>query len=163
MQKYSLKVKEFLALSKEKQSEWIETNIPEFEDYCYDKGYLGAFYPVDIDIDEYLNDRDAYGVSGLISGQDPEIDGSRIEEIDNGAELSKAETYQLYQAIAEDDFYGWLTHNSFEINFLDGSIYVYFQGESISAAGFKFRYNRAFKTYKSMLEHISDLPFSYLE
>ena len=161
--KFGIKVQEFLNLSEEKQSEWIETNIPEFEDYCYDKGYLGAFYPVDIDIDEYLNDRDAYGVSGLISGQDPEIDESRIEEIDNGAELSKAETYQLYQAIAEDDFYGWLTHNSFEINFLDGSIYVYFQGESISAAGFKFRYNRAFKTYKSMLEHISDLPFSYLE
>ena len=69
---------------------------------------MGAFYPIDIDIDEYLNDRDAYGVSGLISKQDPEIDESRIEEIDNGAELTKAETYQLYQAIAEDDFDGWV-------------------------------------------------------
>ena len=161
--KFGIKVQEFLNLSEEKQSEWIETNIPEFEEYCYDKGYLGAFYPVDIDIDEYLNDRDAYGVSGLISGQDPEIDGSRIEEIDNGAELTKAETYQLYQAIAEDDFFGWLTHNSFEIQLLDGTLHLYFQGESISASGFKFECNRVFQTYKTMLEYISDLPFSYVE
>ena len=92
-----------------------------------------------------------------------EIVESRIEEIDNGAELTKAETYQLYQAIAEGDFFGWLTHNSFEINFLDGTIHAYFQGESISADGFKFNYNRAFQTYKTMLEYISDLPFSYVE
>ena len=163
MQKYSLKVKEFLALSKEKQSEWMETKIPEFEEYCYDKGYLGAFYPVDIDIDVYLNDRDAYGVSGLIAEQDPEIGDRRIEDIDNGAELTKAETYQLCKGIAEQDFYGWLTHNSFEVSFLDGNVYLYFQGESIGAASFDFKYKKPFQTYKLMLEYITDLPFSYVE
>ena len=160
---FGIKVKEFLSFSIGDQVKWIEKNVPEFEEYCYDKGYLGAFYPIDIDINEYLSDRDAYGVSGLISGQDPEIDGSRKEEIDNGAELTKAETYQLYQAIAEDDFFGWLTHNSFEIHLLDGTLHLYFQGVSISADGFKFEYNRAFQTYKTMLEYISDLPFSYVE
>lgn len=161
---FGIKVKEFLNLAQEEQSEWVDINIPDYETLCYDDGYLGAFYPVDIvDIDEYLNDRDAYGVSGLISGQDPEIDESRIEEIDNGAELTKAETYQLYQAIAEDDFFGWLTHNSFEIHLLDGTLHLYFQGKSISVDGFKFEYNRAFQTYKTMLEYISDLPLSYVE
>ena len=107
---FGIKVQEFLNLSQEKQSEWVESNIPEFEEYCYDKGYLGAFYPVDIDIDEYLNNRETYGVSGLIAKQDPELRPDRIEEIDNGAELTKAETYQLCKGIAEQDFYGWLTH-----------------------------------------------------
>ena len=77
----------------------MRSNIPEFEEHCYDKGYLGAFYPVDIDIDEYLNDRETYGVSGLIAKQDPELRPDRIEEIDNGAELTKAETYQLCKGI----------------------------------------------------------------
>ena len=161
--KFGIKVQEFLDLSQEKQSEWIESNIPEFEDYCYDKGYLGAFYPIDIDINEYLSDRDAYGVSGLISEQDPEIDHTRIEEIDNGAELTKAETYQLCKGIAEQDFYGWLTHNSFEVSFLDGNVYLYFQGESVGAASFDFKYKKPFQTYKLMLEYITDLPFSYVE
>ena len=160
---FGIKVQEFLNLSQEKQSEWIEKNIPEFEEHCYDKGYLGAFYPVDIDIDEYLNDRETYGVSGLIAKQDPELRPDRIEEIDNGAELTKAETYQLCKGIAEQDFYGWLTHNSFEVSFLDGNVYLYFQGESIGAASFDFKYKKPFQTYKLMLEYITDLPFSYVE
>ena len=160
---FGIKVQEFLNLSQEKQSEWVESNIPEFEEYCYDKGYLGAFYPVDIDIYEYLNDRETYGVSGLIAKQDPELRPDRIEEIDNGAELTKAETYQLCKGIAEQDFYGWLTHNSFEVSFLDGNVYLYFQGESIGAASFDFKYKKPFQTYKLMLEYITDLPFSYVE
>ena len=159
---FGIKVQEFLNLSQEKQSEWVESNIPEFE-YCYDKGYLGAFYPVEIDISEYLNDRETYGVSGLIAEQDPALRAERIEEIDNGAELTKAETYQLCKSIAEQDFYGWLTHNSFEVSFLDGNIYLYFQGESIGAASFDFKYKKPFQTYKLMLEYITDLPFSYVE
>ena len=162
--KFGIKVQEFLNLSQEKQSEWIDINIPDYETLCYDDGYLGAFYPVDVvDIDEYLNDRDAYGVSGLISGQDPEIDESRIEEIDNGAELTKAETYQLYQAIAEDDFFGWLTHNSFEIQLLDGSVNAYFVGHSLGPGGYDFKYSTSFETYKKMLETISKEPMSYIE
>ena len=115
------------------------------------------------DINKYLNDRDAYGVSSLISEQDPELGSERIEEIDNGATLTKAETYQLCKGIAEQDFYGWLTHNSFEVSFLDGNVYLYFQGESIGAASFDFKYKKPFQTYKLMLEYITDLPFSYVE
>ena len=161
--KFGIKAQEFLNLSTEKQSEWIESNIPEFEEYCYDKGYLGAFYPIDIDINEYLSDRDTYGVSGLISEQDPELEKERIKEIDDGVELTKAETYQLCKGIAEQDFYGWLTHNSFEVSFLDKNIHLYFQGESIDAASFDFKYIAPFQTYKKLLEYISDLPFSYVE
>ena len=52
---------------------------------------------------------------------------------------------------------------TFEIHLLDGTLHLYFQGKSISVDGFKFEYNRAFQTYKTMLEYISDLPFSYEE
>ena len=76
----------------------------------------------------------------MIAEQDPALRAERIEEIDNGAELTKAETYQLCKSIAEQDFYGWLTHNSFEVSFLDGNVYLYFQGESIGAASFDFKY-----------------------
>ena len=160
---FGTKVEEFLKLSQEKQSEWIETNIPDYETLCYDDGYLGAFYPVEIDFDEYLNNRDEYGVSGLISEQDPEIDESRIEEIDNGAELTKAETYQLYQAIAEADFDGWVGHHSFEIKLLDGSVFTYLQGTDIGQGGFSFEYCTAFKTYEELLKTIKDQPFGHIE
>ena len=71
--KYAKKIKSFFELSRVKQAEWIENNIPDFEMYCHGEGYLGAFYPVEIDLSNYLNDRNEYKVSGLILKQDPEI------------------------------------------------------------------------------------------
>ena len=161
--KFAQKIKNFLDLSQEKKAEWINNNIPDFEMYCHGDGYLGAFYPVDIDLSKYLSDRNEYGLSSLIVKQDPEIDNERIQEIDAGADLTKAETYFLCQSIAQNDFKGWLTHNSFEIDFLDGNVFLYFQGESINKNSFDFKFHRAFTTYKSMLEFISELPFSYVE
>ena len=108
--KYAKKIKSFFELSRVKQAEWIENNIPDFEMYCHGEGYLGAFYPVEIDLNNYLNDRNEYGVSNLILKQDPEMDSERIQEIDAGAELTRAETYFLCQSIAQNDFNGWLTH-----------------------------------------------------
>ena len=161
--KYAQKIKKFLELSKEKQAEWIENNIPNFELYCHGEGYMGAFYPLEIDLNKYLVDRKAYGLSGLIIKQDPYKEHERIQEIDAGAELTKAETYYLCQSIAQNDSNGWSTHNSFEIAFLDGNAFLYFQGESVNKNSFFFTFHKAFTTYKSMLEYISELPFSYLE
>ena len=161
--KYAKKIKSFLELSRVEQAEWIENNIPDFEMYCHGEGYLGAFYPVEIDLNNYLNDRNEYRVSGLILKQDPEMDSKRIQEIDAGAELTRAETYFLCQSIAQNDFNGWLTHNSFEIDFLDGNAFLYFQGESINKNSFDFKFHRAFTSYQSMLEFITEMPFSYVE
>ena len=91
------------------------------------------------------------------------MDSKRIQEIDAGAELTRAETYFLCQSIAQNDFNGWLTHNSFEINFLDGNAFLYFQGESINNNSFDFKFHRAFTSYQSMLEFITEMPFSYIE
>ena len=66
MEKHNIRVREFLSLSNEAQFAWIEKNIPDYEIKLYGDGYLGAYYPRPIDWDEYLNNREDYGVSGLI-------------------------------------------------------------------------------------------------
>ena len=99
--------------------------------YCYGDGYLGAFYPLEIDLEEFNNDRDTYDVSGLISSQNPEISDERVKQIDDGAEITEKEKEYLLAAIAEEDVDSWLTHNSFEIQFLNGSVHAYFVGHSL--------------------------------
>ena len=64
--KYPLKVKDFLALSQEEQNLWIEKNINDYELKLYGDGYVGCFYPDDVDWDEHLNDPENFGVAGLI-------------------------------------------------------------------------------------------------
>ena len=65
---------EYLKLSVEDQAEWIEANIPEYETKLYGDGYLGCSYDLDEDkLDEYLEYRDDYGVSGLIEEQLPSL------------------------------------------------------------------------------------------
>ena len=91
MEKHNIRVKEFLSLSNEAQFAWIEKNIPDYEIKLYGDGYLGAYYPRPIDWDEYLNNREDYGVSGLIASQAKEISHDRIEEIDEGALLTEKE------------------------------------------------------------------------
>ena len=149
--KFGITVKEFLTLSQDKQADWIGNNIPDYEMYCYGDGYLGAFYPLEIDLEEFLDDRDAYGVSGLISSQNPEISDERVKQIDDGAEITEKEKENLLAA------------NSFEIQFLDGSVHAYFVGHSLGPGGYEFKYNACFKTYQSMLEVISEQPMSYIE
>ena len=41
---FGIKVKEFLNLSQEKQSEWIDTNIPDYEMKLYEDGYFCLLY-----------------------------------------------------------------------------------------------------------------------
>lgn len=161
--KFGITVKEFLTLSQDKQADWIGNNIPDYEMYCYGDGYLGAFYPLEIDLEEFLDDRDAYGVSGLISSQNPEISDERVRQIDDGAEITEKEKVNLLAAIAEADVDSWLTHNSFEIQFLNGSVHAYFVGHSLGPGGYDFKYSTSFETYKKMLETISKEPMSYIE
>ena len=80
--KHGLKLQEFLEISQEKQFEWIEKNIPDYEIKLYGAGYLGAWYPAELDWDEYLNNREDYGISDMIASQDPEITNERKEKID---------------------------------------------------------------------------------
>ena len=161
--KFGITVKEFITLSQDKQADWIENNIPDYDMNCYGDGYLGAFYPIEIDLKEFLDDRDAYGVAGLISSQDPEVSDERIEQIDAGHELTEKELHNLLTAIAEADVDSWLTHNSFEIQLLDGSVHAYFVGHSLGPGGYDFKYSTSFETYKKMLETISKEPMSYIE
>ena len=80
---------EFLKLSVEDQSAWIEANIPEYETKLYGDNYLGCSYDLDEDtLDEYLENRDDYGVSGLIEDQLPSLSEGRAFEIDDGAGLT---------------------------------------------------------------------------
>ncbi|MDB0018515.1 hypothetical protein N9D84_04710, partial [Planktomarina temperata] len=99
---------EFLKLSVEDQAAWIEANIPEYEAHLYGNNYLGCSYDLDEDkLDEYLENRDDYGVSGLIEEQLPSLSEERAFEIDDDAGLTSEELEALRTAMAENDFDGW--------------------------------------------------------
>jgi len=161
--KYNFKINELLNLSYDEQFSWIETHIPDYDEKCYGDGYLGAFYPSGTDISDFLNDPEDYGVAGLIASQNSEISDVRLSEINAGAELTDTERENLLAAIAEEDVDGWITHNGFEITLLDGSIYAYFNGNSLGPGGFDFKFFSLFRTYEDLLKHITSLPLSYLE
>ena len=161
--KYQFKKNDLLNLSKDKQFSWIETHIPDYEERCYGDGYLGAYYPSEPDLSDFLDNPEDYGVSGLIASQNPGISTQRLSEIDSSAELTETEKENLIAAIAEADVDGWITHNGFEITLLDGSIYAYFNGYSLGPGGFDFKFFSFFKTYEELLRHITSLPMSYVE
>ena len=129
----------------------------------YEDGYLGAWYPAELDWDEYLNNREDYGIADMIASQDPEITNERKEQIEAGAELTENEKLKLAMAVAEDDVDMWLTHHSLEIQFLDGSLHACFVGYPLGAGGLDFKYFCSFKTYQSMLETISQESISFLD
>ena len=113
--KYDFKINQLIELSKDAQFSWIETHVPDYDEKCYGDGYLGAFYPSEPDLSDFLDYPEDYGVSRLIVSQNSEISNERLSEIDAGAELTKTERENLIAAIAEEDVEGWITHNSFEI------------------------------------------------
>ena len=53
------------------------------------KATVFRIHPRTLDWDEYHNNREDYGVSGLIASQAKEISHDRIEEIDEGALLTE--------------------------------------------------------------------------
>ena len=161
--KYDFKINQLIELSKDAQFSWIETHVPNYDEKCYGDGYLGAFYPSEPDLSDFLDDPEDYGVSRLIVSQNSEISNERLSEIDAGAELTKTERENLIAAIAEEDVDGWITHNSFEITLLDGNIQAYFNGYSLGPGGFDFKFFSFFRTYEDLLRHITSLPLSYVE
>ena len=163
MEKYDIKVSEFLSLSNEAQFAWIKKNIPDYEIQLYDDGFLGAYYPRSINWNEYLNNREDYGVSGLIALKDEKLTNERRREIDEGANLTDIEKDHLANAIADDDHDSWITHNGFGINLSNGSVYVLFEGQSLGPGGFDFTYFGTFETYEKLLSHITSQPMGYLE
>ena len=155
---------EFLQLSTEEQQVWIEDNIPEHEVKLYGDNYLGCSYELDEDtLKEYLECREDYGVSGLIEEQLPNISEVRIEEIEDGAELTDEELEALRYAMAENDFSGWDTHSGFYFKVRFGALYALFEGEDRGQAGCDFELESVFKTKQLALQHLSEKPMVALE
>ena len=155
---------EFLKLSVEDQAAWIEANIPEHETQLYGDGYLGCSYDLDEDkLDEYLEYRDDYGVSGLIEEQLPSLSEERAFEIDDGAELTSEELEALRTAMAENDFDGWDTHSGFYFKVRFGALYALFVGQDIGQGGSEFELEQVFKSKKLALEYVSKKPVVALE
>ena len=163
MEKHNIRVSEFLSLSNEAQFAWIEKNIPDYEIKLYGDGYLGAYYPRPIDWDEYLDNREDYGVAGLIALKDNQLTNERRSEIDEGAPLTDIEKSHLANAIADKDHDSWITHNGFGVTLSNGSVYVLFEGESLGPGGFDFTFFGTFETYEKLLSHMTSQPMSYLE
>ena len=155
---------EFLSLSIEDQASWIQVNISDYGVILYGDNYLGCSYELDEDtFNEYLECREDYGVSGLIEEQLPNISEVRIEEIDDGAELTNEELEALRYAMAENDFGGWDTHSGFYFKVRFGALYALFVGEDRGQAGCDFELESVFKTKQLALQHLSEKPMVALE
>jgi hypothetical protein len=112
-----------------------------------------------IDLDEYLQYRDDYGVSGLIASNITNISTVRQSEIDKGAKLNAEEISALQRAIAEKSEDEWTLHCGFEVTLKDGTSFALFQGHCGGQGGPTFEFEQIFKTEKSAINSISDRPF----
>ena len=156
-------VEEFGSFSSEEQLKWIEQNIEDYEQLLFGDGYLGCSYPVEsIDLNEYLQYRDDYGVSGLIASNLTNISTVRQKEIDDGAKLTAEEISALQRAIAEENCEDWTSHCGFEVTLKDGTSFALFQGQGGGQGGPTFEFEQIFKTEKSAINSISDRPFAAL-
>jgi len=155
---------EFLLKPNELQLQWIEENVPDWGVLLYGEGYLGCSYPTEnINLNEYLSNRDDYGVTEMLLSQDSNIAEERIEEIDSGADLTTHEIEMLQRSIAEDDFDGWIGHHCFELELSDGKVCMYFEGHDIGQGGFDFKYVGTFESRELILKHVETKPFFALE
>ena len=155
---------EFLKLYVEDQQSWIEENIHEYGVKLYGDNYLGCSYDLDEDkLDEYLENRDDYGVSGLIEEQLPSLSQERAFEIDDGAELTSEELEALRTAMAENDFDGWDTHSGFYFKVRFGALYALFAGQDMGQGGSEFELEKVFKSKKLAVEYVSKKPMVALE
>ena len=155
---------EFLKLSAEDQAAWIEENIPEYETQLYGNNYLACSYDLNEDkLDEYLENRDDYGVSGLIEEQLPSLSEGRAFEIDDGAGLTSEELEALQTAMAENDFDGWDTHSGFYFKVRFGALFALFAGQDIGQGGSESELERVFANKKLALKYVSEKPVVALE
>ena len=86
----------FLKLTHDEQEAWIEANIPDYKVNLYGDNYLGCSYELDEDtLEDYIEYRDDYGLSGIVSSQLPNMTKERLEKIDDGADLTLEEVEAL--------------------------------------------------------------------
>ena len=155
---------DFLRLSTENQTSWIKANDPEYEAKLYGDNYLGCSYNLDEDtLEEYLECRDDYDVSGLIAEKLLSITEERIDQIDEGADLTNDELEALRNAMAENDFNGWDTHSGFYFKVRFGALYALYVGEDMGQGGTSFELECVVKTKKLALQYVSVKPMVALE
>ena len=155
---------EFLKLSDEDQLAWIEANVPKYVEKLYGDNYLGCSYEIDEDtVDEYLEYREDYNVLGLIGKQLPTISDERIDEIDEGAELTDEELEALRNGIAENDESGWDLHSGFYFKVRFGALYGLFVGHERGQGGCDFELERVFANKQLALQQVSEKPMVAIE
>ena len=154
-------IDEFLTLPANLQSDWISKNIDDYEMRLYGDGYMGISYPVDTDVlDQYIENPLDYGVSDLISKQIKDISETRLEEIVEGANLTKEEVDALKNAIAEDDIEGWTLHSGFELELADGNQFALFRGYGEGQAGPRYEYDLTLSSRDAALDFILEEPLA---
>ena len=114
-------------------------------------------------LNEYLEYRADYGVSGLIEEQLPSLSEERAFEIDDGAGLTSEELEALRTAMAENDFDGWDTHSGFYVKVRFGALYALFVGQDMGQGGCDFELECVFKKKQLALRHLSNKPMVALE
>ena len=155
---------EFLQLSLNDQASWIENNIPEYGVKLYGDNYLGCSYEIDENIlEEYLDDRENYDTSELVSAQMPDISKDRIDKIYEGAELTDEELKNLKFGISENDESGWQIHSGQYIKLSFGALYALYLGEDMGQGGASFELEHVFANKKLALQYVSKKPMIALE
>ena len=155
---------QFMKLTLAEQEAWIEENIPDYEGNLYGENYLGSSYNLDDDtLEEHLQFREEYDVSGLIASQITEISEARAEEIDAGADLTDNELLALGEAIAENDFEGWDTYSGFRFKVRFGSLYALYVGQDIGQGGVSFEIECVLQSEDAARVLLSDKPMAVLE
>ena len=155
-----MKVKEFLSLNSEQQIHWIERNIEEYEVLLYSDGYIGCSYPSEqIDLEQYENYPLDYDISGMIKAHLDGITPTRIDQIDNGAKLTKHEREALAHAVADEDMEGWLGHHGFQIDLDDGSVFTSFVSHSLGQGGASFDFIGIYASKEEMIDAVKESLF----
>ena len=154
----------FLKLTHDEQEAWIEANIPDYKVNLYGDNYLGCSYELDEDtLEDYIEYRDDYGLSGIVSSQLPNMTKERLEKIDDGANLTLEEVEALKVGIAENDFDGWQTHSGQYIKVRFGAVYALYLGEDIGQGGVSFELEAVFRSKSKAMLALNDKPMIALE
>ena len=154
----------FLKLTHDEQEAWIEANIPDYKVNLYGDNYLGCSYELDEDtLEDYIEYRDDYGLSGIVSSQLPNMTKERLEKIDDGADLTLEEVEALKVGIAEDDYHGWQIHSGQYIKVRFGAVYALYVGEDIGQGGANFELEAVFRSKSKAMLALNDKPMIALE
>ena len=154
----------FLKLTHDEQEAWIEANIPDYKVNLYGDNYLGCSYKLDEDtLENYIEYRDDYGLSGIVSSQLPNMTTERLEKIDDGADLTLEEVEALKVGIAEDDYHGWQIHSGQYIKVRFGAVYALYVGEDIGQGGANFELEAVFRSKSKAMLALNGKPMIALE